>query len=130
MITLAQSALVEGSVCCVLMSSQGWRSQAAPPLLRTGGLGSRGSVFAGLYSPSQQKQPAFRCPPAHTHQHPAARWNQSPDSQPRSSPPDMWLRRPLPPPRMYLPEGCWCDSDQDVHTSVPKSLQNHTGRST
>ena len=102
------------------MSSQGWRSWAAsPPLLHTGGLGSRGSVFAGLCSPSQQKQPASRCPPAHTPEHPATRWSQSPDSQPHSSRPAMWLWCPLPPPRMCLPQGCWCDSDQGVHTSVP-----------
>ena len=124
MITLAQSALAEGNVCCVLMSSQGWRSRAASPPPTSSAHRWTGVQGVSLCSPSQQKQPASRCRPAHTPHHPTAPWNQSPDSQPFRPPPQMWLRHPLPPPRTYLPQSCWCDSDQGIHTSVPKSLQN------
>ena len=91
MITLAQSALAEGNVCCVLMSSQGWRSRATsppPPLLHTGGLGSRGSVFAVPHNRSSQH------PTAVLHTHP-------------SSPLHHVIRAPIPSPSGRLPK-CGC----------------------
>lgn len=66
------------------MSPQGWRSRAAL-FLRTG-LGSRASslwVFTAPHSRSSQHSSAL---PAHTHQHPAARWDQSPDSVSHTAP--------------------------------------------
>ena len=92
MITLAQSALAEGNVCCVLMSSQGWRSRAAssppPPLLHTGGLGSRGSVFAVPHNRSSQH------PAAVLHTHPI-------------TPLPHGIRAPIPSPSGPLPK-CGC----------------------